>query len=215
MNEPETDKPDIVLAYAKQFKIDLPGISFSRAAIVGVMIAVLLTGCAATTDFVDDSGGNFDFWRSRAEPAATAEETAMVADARAAAEAGEYRYAVDLLMQALDTTSDPTVARQATQLASAIDDWPAATIAAARWMVLEPESQQAAQFATIAALRQQRVDRAVELLQTRLVGEGNPMDWDSATAILATAGSARFARRPRAPDRAGRGFRARLRRLPA
>ena len=113
----------------------------------------------------------------------------MVADARAAAEAGEYRYAVDLLMQALDTTRDPTVARQAAQLASALDDWPAATIAAARWMALEPESQQAAQFATIAALRQQRVSRAVELMRTRLVGEGNPMDWGSATALLATAGS--------------------------
>lgn len=186
MNEPETDKPDIVLAYAKQFKIVLPEISFTSGARRGLtvvstivaMIAVLLTGCASTTDSADSPGAD-----------GTEEEAAMVADARAAAEAGEYRYAVDLMMQALETTSDPTVARQAAQLASAIDDWPAATIAAARWMALEPESHQAAQFATIAALRQQRVDRAVELLQTRLLGEGNPMDWDSATALLATAGS--------------------------
>jgi len=175
MNEPETDKPDIVLAYAKQFKIVLPKISFVTAAIMGVMIAALLSGCAATVDSAD--------------PGEAAENAAVVADARAAAEAGEYRYAVDLLMQALETTSDPTVARQAAQLASAIDDWPTATIAAARWMALQPESQQAAQFATIAALRQQRVDRAVELLQTRLVGIGNPMDWDAAAALLATAGS--------------------------
>lgn len=179
MNEPETGKPDIVLAYAKQFKIDLPKISFAPAAIVCVMIAALLAGCAATTD--------------SAAPEETADEAAVVADARAAAEAGEYRYAVDLLMRALESSRDPAVARQAAQLASAIDDWPAATIAAARWMALEPKSQQAAQFATIAALRQQRVDRAVELMQTRLVGEGNPMDWDSATALLATAGSAEVA----------------------
>lgn len=183
MNEPETDKPDIVLAYVKQFKIALPVISFVPAASMGLtavlMIALLLSGCAATGDSVG--------------PEDSIEQAAIVADARAAAEAGEYRYAVDLLMQALETTDDPTVARQAAQLASAIDDWPAATIAAARWMALEPESQQAAQFATIAALRQQRVDRAVDLLQSRLVGEGNPMDWGSATALLATAGSSQIA----------------------
>src|SRR6056297_213081 len=183
MNEPETDKPDIVLAYAKQFKIVLPKISFTTVARVGmasgvtivVMIAALLTGCAATDEPVD--------------PGQSGEEALIVADARAAAEAGEYRYAVDQLMQALETTRDPAVARQAAQLASAIDDWPAATIASARWMALAPESQQAAQFATIAALRQQRVGRAVELLRSRLVGQGKPMNWDSATALLAAAGS--------------------------
>jgi len=179
MNEPETDKPDIVLAYAKQFKIDLPKISFMKCAIVVVMIAVLLSGCAASPN--------------SAEPGENADAAVVLAEARAAAEAGEYRYALDLLMQTLETTSDPAVARQAAQLASAIDDWTAATIAAARWMALEPGSQQAAQFATIAALRQQRIGRAVELMQTRLVGEGKPMDWDSATALLATAGSSDIA----------------------
>jgi len=179
MNEPETDKPDIVLAYAKQFKIDLPKISFMKCAIVVVMIAVLLSGCAASPN--------------SAEPGENADAAVVLAEARAAAEAGEYRYALDLLMQPLETTSDPAVARQAAQLASAIDDWTAATIAAARWMALEPGSQQAAQFATIAALRQQRIGRAVELMQTRLVGEGKPMDWDSATALLATAGSSDIA----------------------
>jgi len=179
MNEPETDKPDIVLAYATQFKKDLPRITFPSLAWLGIaavaMIAVFMTGCASTTD--------------TDQPGESAEMASMVADARAAADAGEYRYAVDLLMQALETSSDPTVARQAAQLASAIDDWPAATVAAARWMVLEPESRQAAQFATIAALRQQRVARAVEILRAQLVGEGNPMDWASATALLATAGT--------------------------
>src|SRR6056297_3237634 len=175
MNEPETDKPDIVLAYAKQFKIDLPKISFMKCAIVVVMIAVLLSGCAASPN--------------SAEPGENADAAVVLAEARAAAEAGEYRYVLDLLMQPLETTSDPAVARQAAQLASAIDDWTAATIAAARWMALEPESQQAAQFATIAALRQQRVGRAVELLRSRLVGQGKPMNWDSATALLAAAGS--------------------------
>jgi len=184
MNEPETDKPDIVLAYAKQFKIDLPKIIFMNSAIafktvVFVMIAVFLAGCAAAPDSAD--------------PVENTEVAAILADSRAAAEAGEYRYALDLLMETLETSSDPAVARQAAQLASAIDDWPAASIAAARWMDLETESQQAVQFATIAALRQQRVGRAVELMQTRLVGEGNPMDWDSTAALLATAGSSDIA----------------------
>jgi len=162
-----------------QFKIDLPKISFMKCAIVVVMIAVLLSGCAASPN--------------SAEAGENADAAVVLAEARAAAEAGEYRYALDLLMQPLETTSDPAVARQAAQLASAIDDWTAATIAAARWMALEPGSQQAAQFATIAALRQQRIGRAVELMQTRLVGEGKPMDWDSATALLATAGSSDIA----------------------
>lgn len=165
MNEPETDKPDIVLAYAMQFKI------------VVLMLAALLAGCASGPQ--------------SAEPAGPAEEAAaMVADARSAAEAGEYRYATDLLMQALDDSSDPAVARQAAQLASAIDDWPAADRAARRWLELQPESPQAAQIATIAALRQEQVERAVALLRTHLVGKGNPMDWATATALLAAAGSA-------------------------
>lgn len=179
MNEPETGKPGIVLAYATQFKKVLSRISFKLVVTMPAMIALLLAGCAVVPD--------------SATTTESRQEASTLADARAAAEAGEYRYAVDLLMQALETTSDPTVARQAAQLASAIDDWPAATIAAARWLEMEPDSRQAAQFATIAALRQQRLERAVELMQTHLVGEGNPMDWVSATALLAAAGSEEIA----------------------
>lgn len=167
MNEPETDKRSIVLAYAKQFKM------------TALMLAVLLAGCA---------GG--------AEPARTPEQreaATMVDDARAAAEAGEYPYAVELLLQALETSDDPAVARQTAQLASAIDDWPAASTAARRWLELRPDSRQAAQIATVAALRQQQADRAAELLQARLTDERNPMDWTTATALLAAAGSADIA----------------------
>lgn len=176
MNEPEMDKLDIVLAYAMQFKIIGRRINFTASMItISMIIIALLSGCTAAPLTEPDP--------ERAQAAA------IVADARSAAEAGDYRYAVDRLMQVIETTSDPNQARQTAQLASAIDDWPAATVAARRWLALAPESRQAAQFATIAALRQQRVDRAVALLQTRLVGEGNPMAWTAATALLATAGS--------------------------
>jgi len=205
MNEPETDKPEIVLAYATQFKIVLPKIIFGKSdfshfsfslvrrasarnlffILIILFLSTGLVGCAAAPDPV---------FEPESESRESIVADARVADARLAADAGEYRHAVDLLLQALDTTQDPAVARQAAQLAAAIDDWPAATIASARWLDLESDSRQAAQFAIIAALRQQRVDRAVELMQNHLVGEDKPMDWVAATALLATAGSDEIAR---------------------
>ncbi|MEX2498886.1 MAG: tetratricopeptide repeat protein [Wenzhouxiangellaceae bacterium] len=144
--------------------------------IVALMLAVLLTGCAAGPQ--------------REESPERAQAASTLANARAAAESGEYQYALELLMPLLDTSSDPTVARQAAQLASALDDWPAASSAAERWLELQPDSRQATQIAAIAALRQQHIDRAVELLQTRLADGDSTRDWSTITALLAAAGSA-------------------------
>jgi len=117
-----------------------------------------------------------------------------VAEARAAAEAGEYRYAAALLMEALETTEDPAVARQAAQLTAATDDWPAAAQAARRWLELEPDSSQATQTAIVAALRLKQIDRATELMQARLSDDRAPMDWITATGLLAVAGSAEISK---------------------
>ncbi|MBS3743968.1 MAG: hypothetical protein KGY48_06425, partial [Wenzhouxiangellaceae bacterium] len=92
----------------------------------------------------------------------------MVAEARAAGESGEYRYAVELLMESLALDPDPGVARQAAQLASAVDDWPTAAEAAGIWLDQQPDSGQAAQVAAVAALRQGQLERGVNLLQARL-----------------------------------------------
>ncbi|MFO7762537.1 MAG: tetratricopeptide repeat protein [Wenzhouxiangellaceae bacterium] len=113
----------------------------------------------------------------------------MVAEARAAGESGEYRYALELLMEALALDPDPAVARQAAQLASSVDDWPTAAEAAGIWLEQEPDSGQAAQVAALAALRQGQLERGVNLLQARLRDPQDRMDWTTAIALVAAAGS--------------------------
>jgi len=163
MNEPGTDKPDIVLAYVKQFKIAV------------LMLAGLLVACAAGS--------------GPAETSQQREAGARVAEARIAGESGEYRYALGLLMEALSLDPDPEVARQAAQLASAIDDWQTAAEAAGVWLELEPGSAQAAQVAIVAALRQGQIERGVALLGKRLTDERNAMDWTTAVTLVAASGS--------------------------
>lgn len=163
MNEPETDKPCIVLAYVKQFNMGV------------LILAGFLTGCAAGS--------------GPAESPQRAEASSMVAEARAAGESGEYRYAVELLMESLALDPDPGVARQAAQLASAVDDWPTAAEAAGIWLDQQPDSGQAAQVAAVAALRQGQLERGVNLLQARLRDPQDPMDWSTGIALVAAAGS--------------------------
>jgi tetratricopeptide (TPR) repeat protein len=141
------------------------------------MVAVLLAGCAATPP-EDDAGTG--------TPGGGAER---VAEARAAAEAGEYAYALELLMEALADSDDPAVARQAAQLAIAMNDPGTAERAAARWLELEPDSRQAAQVAVVAALQQGRSEAAAELLYERLIETASDREraWVAATALLAEA----------------------------
>jgi tetratricopeptide (TPR) repeat protein len=163
MNESGTDKPGIVLAYVKQCKLAL------------VIFAGLLIGCAAGSQF----------------PGASTQSEAqrLNAEARAAAENGEYAHALELLMEALAMEPDPAVARRAAHLASAVEDWPTAAGAAETWLQLSPGASQARQIATVAAFRQGSVERGVELLQGGLDDEAFPMDWTTAVALLAASGS--------------------------
>lgn len=150
--------------------------------IAGAILLALATGCAGPGE--------------PAGPAVDAADEAVVRDARAAVAAGDYEHALDVLAEALDRTRDPGVARQAAQLALAVDDLDKAERAAGRWLELEPESRAAVQVAVIAALRQERTDRAVEMLSTRIIGAdpdpGNA--WTTATGLLAAADSPEVAR---------------------
>ena len=163
MNDAGTDKPDIVLAYVKQCKMAL------------LILAGLLIGCAAGPQ--------------NPESARQSEAEQVMVEARAVAETGDYSRAVALFMEALAMDPDPAVARQAAQLASAVDDWASASEAVERWLELEPGSPQARQIATVAALRQGRIDRGVELLHGALDDEELPMDWATAVALVGASGS--------------------------
>lgn len=163
MNESGTDKPDIVLAYVKQCKLAL------------VILAGLLIGCAAGSQSTDVAR------QSAAEQ--------VIAEARAVAENGEYAHAVELLMEALATRPHPSLARQAARLASAVDDWTTVQEAAGVWLELAPGAIEARQIATIAAFRQGEVDRGVDLLAAGLDDEQQPMEWNTAVALMAASGS--------------------------
>jgi tetratricopeptide (TPR) repeat protein len=148
------------------------------------MVTALLVGCAAGP--APDVGAGDDGGPDR------------LAEARAAADAGEYGYALELLMASLDDEpGDPAVARQAAQLALAMDRPDAAARAASRWLALAPESRQAAQVAVVAALRGDDPARAADLLYDKLVGNARDSvrAWVGAVALLAQAEAPEAARR--------------------
>ena len=174
MNEPRTDKPDIVLGYAKQFKEPL--IDCQMVLRLGTLIlSGLLVACAAGSPAPESSR------ESKAEQ--------RIAEAHGIAQSGEYARAAELLMEALAIDPDPSVARRAAQMASAVKDWEKAAEAANIWLEVEPDSRQARQIATVAALRQGNVDRGVDLLHVALDDEDRSMQWDTAVALIAASRS--------------------------
>lgn len=154
----------------------------TRFMTAALMVTVLLTGCAGNAPVE--------------APDSPATE-ATVAEARQAAEIGEYAYALELLSGVLPDTREPEVASQAAQLAVALEDWEAALAAGARWRALEPESQQAVQVSLLAALRLGREALAAELLADELIGDAVDPDeaWDRAALVLARGGDAALAGR--------------------
>ncbi|MGK7295712.1 MAG: tetratricopeptide repeat protein [Candidatus Wenzhouxiangella sp. M2_3B_020] len=140
------------------------------------MVTVLAVGCAANPPSGDE----------KLPP----QEDDVLAEARAAAESGEYAFALDLLLGELDERDDAGLARQAAQIAIAIEDWEAAARAADRWRELEPASSQAVQVALLAALRRGDTARAVDLVVDGLVAsdEDPEESWLRATEVLARGG---------------------------
>ncbi|MCA1778219.1 MAG: tetratricopeptide repeat protein [Xanthomonadaceae bacterium] len=142
----------------------------------------LLAGCAGPRETVDTEQAD--------------ELRSVIAAAREAGEAGEYERALDLYMSIMNETDNVAVARGAAQLASAMEDWPAAGAAAERWLELRPDSQSAAQLAVIAALRQNRLEHSVKLLRSEILSQADPdASWMAAIALLAAADSDERARK--------------------
>jgi len=147
------------------------------------MLPLLAAGCAGKPP-----GG---------EPGPAGQTQAAVAEARHAAETGEYAYALERFMQALDDTHDPAVASQAAQLAIALERWESALAAAARWRTLEPESRQAVHVQLLGALSLRREEQAAEWLHDDLVATAaDPAEaWVMATRVLARTGDPSLAAR--------------------
>ncbi|MDT8409075.1 MAG: tetratricopeptide repeat protein [Wenzhouxiangellaceae bacterium] len=125
-------------------------------------------------------------------------DRAAQSQAGEAAAVGDYHRALEIYRPLIENTRSPELARQAAQLAAAIDDWDAVDRATARWRALEPQSRAAVQLAVIAQMQRGRVVPAVDLmLQTifaddrRAENRVNDSDvaWSTAIALLASADS--------------------------
>jgi tetratricopeptide (TPR) repeat protein len=109
---------------------------------------VLLAACAATpTDRNDTEAPNLD-------------PEALLADGDAALERNELPEAALSYRRAADASDDEMVAEQATRAAFDHSQMQQAALAAERWLVLNPTSEQARRYAGVAALELHRLDTA-------------------------------------------------------
>jgi len=178
MNFKGPDKPDIVLAYAIRFKIVL-------RRIMPAAFAAALVACAAPPADPESA--------PEADAAANEQVQMALIEARTAAEIGEYDKSLAVLESVLDQASDPEVARQAAQIGAALGDWSAVERATRRWLALEPDSASAAQFATVAALRQGNAEAASALLRDGLLAAGGEPDFNQVIGLLVSSGEPELA----------------------
>jgi tetratricopeptide (TPR) repeat protein len=109
---------------------------------------VLLAACAATpTDRNDAAAPNLD-------------PEALLANGDAALERNELPEAALSYRRAADASDDEMVAEQATRAAFDHSQMQQAALAAERWLVLNPTSEQARRYAGVAALELHRLDTA-------------------------------------------------------
>jgi hypothetical protein len=109
---------------------------------------VLLAACAATpTDRNDADAPNLD-------------PEALLANGDAALERNELPEAALSYRRAADASDDEMVAEQATRAAFDHSQMQQAALAAERWLVLNPTSEQARRYAGVAALELHRLDTA-------------------------------------------------------
>ena len=109
---------------------------------------VLLAACAATpTDRNDAEAPNLD-------------PEALLANGDAALERNELPEAALSYRRAADASDDEMVAEQATRAAFDHSQMQQAALAAERWLVLNPTSEQARRYAGVAALELHRLDTA-------------------------------------------------------
>ncbi|MDT8438670.1 MAG: tetratricopeptide repeat protein [Wenzhouxiangellaceae bacterium] len=136
------------------------------------MVAMLLAGCAATVQ-----------QDAPAEP--NLEIQARIAEARLAHETGEHDEALALLREAIAIDPQPELLQRAARLAAALDQWPEALTLADQWLQADPDSGEALQLQTVAALRSGKTDVALLALNRGLGDAPADQDWMRAVALLA------------------------------
>jgi outer membrane protein assembly factor BamD (BamD/ComL family) len=123
-------------------------IRISRTARRGTLIlsfSWLAVSCAPTTPV---------------RPAETSSTETTLANADAALERGEYPAAAKAYREAAERSPDEQVAEQATRVAFDHDQLREAALASARWLVLNPTSENAQRYAGLVALKLHRLDDA-------------------------------------------------------
>jgi tetratricopeptide (TPR) repeat protein len=116
--------------------------------VAAAAVLFLLAACAAT-----------DAERVAAE-AVPADPEALIADADAALERNELPEAARAYRRAAEASDDEAVAEQATRVAFQHAQYRESLLAAQRWLVVNPTSEQARRHAGIAALELHRLDEA-------------------------------------------------------
>ncbi len=169
MHEPESDKPTILLASASQIKL------------IAATAVLFLVACATSSGIPE-----------RVNPDPETEQLRQ--RAQQAYELRDLPAAVELYQQLMDQTEDPAAARQATEIAAALDDWEGVDRAVARWLELEPEARTAHQFQIIAELRRGRAESAVARFRSGLLPKLDAEAvWPTAVALFAAAGAPQVA----------------------
>jgi len=147
---------------------------------VAWIVLLVLAGCAGTPG-------------QRGTPDADLQR--LLGEAAERVQVRDLEGALALYQQALPLTEDPFAARQAAQLASALEDWPAVIAAAERWQALAPDSASAAQLAVIAELRRGVIEAAVARFRADLLAAPDDNEsWQTAVAVFAAGESADVSR---------------------
>jgi tetratricopeptide (TPR) repeat protein len=125
-------------------------IRISRPAACGLAATALwfVTACAPTAQVRTD------------EPAAPGAGASALETAEAARERGDFPVAARTYRAEADRTDDETVAEEATRFAFEHQQLREASLAAERWLQLNPTSENARRYAGIAALKLHRLDEA-------------------------------------------------------
>lgn len=117
-----------------------------RCAVAATLL--MLAACATSPDERAGTG------------AASSDPEVLLADADAALERNELPEAARAYRRATEASDDEAVAEQATEIAFEHSQFREALLAAERWLVLNPSSEQARRHAGVAALELHRLDEA-------------------------------------------------------
>lgn len=166
----------------------------------GCMAAVIITGCAGSTQIVEDQSSEEKIHEDPPTPEAAVESAPLpptdeevmfnVFAAEHLGSEGDLQGAVGYYLEAAMESHDPEIARRATRVAFAAQSWQQAAMAADRWALLDPDSIPAHEKAATAmmltgdyASAELQIEQIIELM-------GNTDEaWAMVSVILAQSGS--------------------------